>query len=85
MGLSRATYYWVPCPESAENSWLQRQIDALYLAHPFYGSRKMAVVLGINRKRAQRLMRQMGIEAHYAKPNLSRAAPGLACCLPVVC
>ena len=76
MGLSRATYYWVPCPESAENLWLQRQIDELYMAHPFYGSRKIAVILGINRKRAQRLMRQMGIEAHYAKPNLSRAAPG---------
>lgn len=76
MGLSRSTYYWVARPESAENLWLQRQIDELYLAHPFYGSRKMAVVLGINRKRAQRLMRLMGIEAHYAKPNLSRAAPG---------
>lgn len=76
MGLSRATYYWVPRPESAENLWLQRQIDELYMAHPFYGSRKIAVILGINRKRAQRLMHQMGIEAHYAKPNLSRAALG---------
>ena len=76
MGLSRATYYWVLCPESAENLWLQHQIDKLYMAHPSYASRKIAVILGINRKRAQRLMRQMGIEAHYAKPNLSRAAPG---------
>lgn len=53
-----------------------RQIDALYLAHPFYGSRRMAVTLGINRKHAQRLMRLMGIEAHYPKPRLSQPAPG---------
>ena len=36
----------------------------------------MAVELDINRKRAQRLMHILDIEAHYAKPNLSRPAPG---------
>jgi hypothetical protein len=53
-----------------------RQLDELYLKYPFFGSRKMAVELEINRKRAQRLMRILGIEAHYPKPNLSRPAPG---------
>lgn len=53
-----------------------RKIDELYLAHPFYGSRRMAVTLGINRKYAQRLMRLMGIEAHYPKPRLSLRASG---------
>src|SRR5258706_13086500 len=53
-----------------------RQLDELYLKCPFFGSRKMAVELEINRKRAQRLMRILGIEAHYCKPNLSRPAPG---------
>jgi putative transposase len=53
-----------------------RKLDELYLKRPFFGSRKMAVELGANRKRMQRLMRLMGIEAHYAKPNLSRPAPG---------
>ena len=53
-----------------------RQLDELYLKCPFFGSRKMAVELEINRKRAQRLMRILGIEAHYPKPNLSRPAPG---------
>jgi putative transposase len=48
----------------------------LYLKHPFFGSRKMAVELEANRKRIQRLMRILGIEAHYRKPNLSRPAPG---------
>jgi putative transposase len=44
-----------------------RAIDEQYLRTPFYGSRKLAVVLGINRKRIQRLMRVMGIEAIYPK------------------
>jgi len=72
----RSTYYYQPQPESAENLRLMRRLDELYLKSPFFGSRKMAVELGINRKRAQRLMRILGIEAHYCKPNLSRPAPG---------
>jgi len=44
--------------------------------YPFYGSRRMAVTLGVNRKRIQRLMRILGIEAIYPKPNLSRPASG---------
>jgi putative transposase len=44
-----------------------RRIDEQYLRTPFYGSRKMAEVLRINRKHAQRLMRVMGIEAIYPK------------------
>lgn len=43
---------------------------------PFYGSRRMTVMLGVNRKRIQRLMRILGIEAIYPKPNLSRPASG---------
>jgi putative transposase len=43
---------------------------------PFYGSRRMAVTLGVNRKRVQRLMRILGIEALYPKPHLSRPASG---------
>jgi len=44
-----------------------RAIDEQYLATPFYGSRRMAVVLGANRKRVQRLMRVMGLEAIYPR------------------
>jgi putative transposase len=72
----RSTYYYQPQPESAENLRLMRELDELYLKCPFFGSRKMAVELEINRKRAQRLMRSLGIEAHYPKPHLSRPAPG---------
>ena len=74
--MPRSTYYYQLQPESAENLRLLRQLDQLYMKRPFYGSRKMAVELNVNRKRIQRLMRILGIEAHYPKPNLSRPAPG---------
>jgi hypothetical protein len=72
----RSTYYHRPRPESAENLRLLRRLDELYLDCPFFGSRRMAVTLEVNRKRIQRLMRILGIEALYPKPNLSRPAPG---------
>ena len=53
-----------------------RRLDELYMECPFFGSRRMAVTLEVNRKRAQRLMGILGIEALYPKPNLSRPAPG---------
>ena len=55
---------------------LLRRLDELYLQWPFFGSRRMAVTLGVNRKRIQRLMRILGIEALYPKPNLSSPTPG---------
>jgi hypothetical protein len=42
---------------------------------PFFGSRKMAVELGVGRHHTRRLMHILGIEAHYPKPHLSRPAP----------
>jgi putative transposase len=59
---------------------LMRLIDKLHLDRPFYGARKIAVVLSLNghkvgRKRVTRLMRLMGIETMYRKPNLSRRHP----------
>ena len=55
-----------------------RQIDEQYTKTPFYGSRKMKAILkrnghSVNRKHVQRLMRQMGLEAIYPKPRLSRS------------
>ena len=82
LGVCRSGLYYEPVPESAENLRLMRLIDAEYMAHPFYGSRKMAVWLShherrdINRKRVQRLMRLMGLEAIYPKPRLSMARRG---------
>ena len=76
LGVPRSTYYHRPQPESAENLRLLRKLDELYLDYPFFGSRRMAVTLQVNRKRIQRLMHILGIEALYPKPNLSRPAPG---------
>jgi putative transposase len=67
LGLAHSTWYYRPAGESAENLSLMRQIDEQYLRMPFYGSRKLSKVLGVNRKRVQRLMRVMGIEAIYPK------------------
>jgi putative transposase len=53
-----------------------RAIDRLYLDTPFYGSRKIARHLGVNRKRVQRLMRVMGLEAIYPRQRTTRPAPG---------
>jgi putative transposase len=67
LGLARSTRYYQAGGESSENLSLMRRIDEEYLRTPFYGSRKLALVLGINRKRVQRLMRLMRIEAIYQK------------------
>jgi putative transposase len=58
-----------------------RQLDELYTAHPFLGSRRMTAMLrqegwNINRKRVQRLTRQMGIEALGPRPRTTKLAPG---------
>ena len=74
--MPRSTYYYQPQPESAEHLRLLRALDERYLKCPFYGSRQMAVVREVNRQRAQRWMRILGIAALYPKPNLSRPAPG---------
>jgi putative transposase len=53
-----------------------RRIDQQYLATPFYGSRRMAVVLAANRKRVQRLMRLMGLEAIYPRRRTTWPSAG---------
>ena len=80
LGVARASYYHQPEPESDENLRLMRVIDETWLAYPVFGSRQMARWLRrqgypVNRKRVRRLMRLMGLEAIYRKPNLSRKHP----------
>lgn len=79
LGLNRSSFYHEPAGATDEDLRLMRLIDRQYTAHPFYGSRRMTVWLGqqgeeVNRKRVQRLMRVMGLEAIYPRPRLS--APG---------
>jgi len=76
LGLSRSSFYYEPARETPQNLALMRQIDELYLAWPFMGSRQLSGQLGVNRKRVQRLMRRMGIEAIYPKPRTTRRGRG---------
>jgi len=78
--VARSTLYWRPAAASEDDLRLMRLIDEQYLTAPFYGSRRMVAVLRrdgwtVNRKRVRRLMRLMGIEAIYQKPNTSRPHP----------
>ncbi|HSQ54690.1 MAG TPA: IS3 family transposase [Gemmata sp.] len=81
LGLSRSSLYYEPAGETLEDLRLMRRIDEQYTACPFYGSRRMTAWLveqgeEVNRKRVQRLMRVMGLEAIYPKPRLSAAGKG---------
>jgi putative transposase len=74
LDLSPSSYYYQPSEESAENLEYMKLIDEIYTRCPFYGSRKITEELErqgneINRKRVQRLMQNMGIEAIYQKPK----------------
>lgn len=74
LGLSRSSWHYQPVAESPENLRLMRLLDEQHLRWPFYGSRKLADWLQkqgeeVNRKRVQRLMRLMGIEAIYPRPR----------------
>jgi putative transposase len=75
LGLARGSWYYEPAGETAENLQLMRRIDELYLQRPYYGSRRIGNELSVNRKRVQRLMRQMGLEAIYPKPRTTVRCP----------
>src|SRR6266851_4203009 len=81
LNLARSGVYRPVPVIGADDLALMRRIDELHLKWPFYGSRRMVFELnqaghGINRKRVQRLMRVMGIEALVPRPGTSQAAPG---------
>lgn len=79
LGIARSTVYYKPVVDEY-NLKLMHLIDEQYTKTPFYGSRRMREVLKrqgykVNRKRVQRLMRLMGIEAIYPKRGLSKPSP----------
>ena len=81
LNVARSGVYRPQTELDAEDLALMRRIDELYLQLPFYGSRRMTFELneegrGVNRKRVQRLMRLMGLEALVPRPGTSKAAPG---------
>jgi len=87
LGVARSGVYRQPRPAIPGSSpgttdlEAMRRIDALFTARPFYGARRIARTLSeeafpIDRKRARRLMRLMGIEALGPKPRTTQPAPG---------
>ncbi len=79
--LSRSTLCYEPRPVSAAELAVMRRIDELHLDHPFAGSRMMRDLLrgegmAIGRERVATMMRRMGIEALYRRPNTSKPAAG---------
>ena len=81
LGIARSGVYRPPRPANDNDLGLMRRLDELFTQWPFLGSRRLARMLredgqAINRKRVQRLMRQMGIAALGPKPRTTKRAPG---------
>ena len=79
--VSRSFLYYEPRPVTAADLVVMRRIDVLHLDFPFAGSRMLRDLLrgegvAIGRERVATLMRRMGIEALYRRPNTSKPAPG---------
>ena len=80
LNVSRGSVYYLPKPVSEADLNLMRRIDELHLEHPFAGSRMLRDLLRqegvhVGRKHVATLMRKMGIEALYRRPNTSRKHP----------
>lgn len=81
LGISRGSVYYLPRAVPTADLALMRAIDALHLQYPFAGSRMLQGLLGADGHRAGRLhvatlMKRMGIEARYRRPNTSKPTPG---------
>jgi len=80
VGISRGTVYYRPEPINDADLCLMRRIDELHLELPFAGSRMLRDLLNaegfaVGRRHVATLMRKMGIEALYRKPNTSKKHP----------
>jgi putative transposase len=81
LNISRGSLYYLPQPVSAADLMLMRRLDELHLEFPFAGSRLLRDLLAaegsqIGRRHVTTLMRKMGIETVYRRPNTSKPAPG---------
>ena len=81
LGISRGSVYYLPRSVSAADLAIMRRMDQLHLELPFAGSRMLRDLLtqegiDIGRRHVSTLMKRMGIEALYRKPNTSKPAPG---------
>jgi putative transposase len=81
LGISRGSVYYEPRPVPEADLALMRRIDELHLDFPFAGSRMLMGLLrqeghDVGRQHVATLMKRMGIEALYRRPNTSKPAPG---------
>lgn len=81
LNISRGAVYYEPRPVSAQTLAIMRRIDELHMDYPFAGSRMLRDFLNregieIGRQRVATLMKRMGVEALYRRPNTSKPAPG---------
>ena len=81
LGISRSTAYYTPRPVSEQDLLLMRKLDELHLNYPFAGSRMLRDLLrrqgmDVGRLHVGTLMKKMGSEAIYRRPNTSKPAPG---------
>jgi putative transposase len=81
LGISRGSVYYDPQPGSASDLAIMRRIDELHLDHPFAGSRMLRDLLNgegiaVGRDQVRTMMRRMGIEALYRRPNTSKPEAG---------
>ena len=81
LNISRGAVYYKPRPVSDVDLRITRRIDELHLDHPFMGARMLRDMLNregvlIGRRHVATLMKRMGIEAIYRRPNTSKPAPG---------
>jgi len=81
LGISRGSVYYKPRPVSDADLNLMHRIDKLHMEFPFAGSRMRQGLLvqegfKVGRLHVATLMKRMGIEALYRRPNASKPAPG---------
>jgi putative transposase len=81
LGISRGSIYYLPRATSTADLALMRRIDELHLDYPFAGSRMLQWLLRgeghqVGRLHVATLMKRMGIEALYRRPNTSKPEPG---------
>jgi putative transposase len=81
LNVSRGSVYYMPRPVSTGDLAIMRRIDELHLEYPFMGSRMLRDMLhregiAVGRRHVATLMKRMGLEAIYRRPNTSKPAPG---------
>ncbi len=79
LGISRGSIYYLPRPVLDSHLAIIRQIDKLHLLYSFAGSRMLRDLLRqegmpVGQLHVAALMKRMGLEALYRRPNTSKPA-----------